>query len=687
MNRLAGQKSAYLSTAAHQPVHWRPWSAEAFTEAEASGKPVLLDIGAVWCHWCHVMDRESYENEATARIINERYIAVKVDRDERPDVDARYQRHVSALSGQGGWPLTAILTPDGRPFFGGTYFPPEDRQGRPGFPSILEKVADFFHENRDKIDDVTDRLKEALSAPRAAKGEGVDADEGIHKAVSSILRHSDSTHGGFGGAPKFPHCSALRLLLSQGARGDDIARETALSSLAAMAKGGVYDHLAGGFHRYAVDERWHVPHFEKMLYDNAELLPLYAGAFALTGESLFADTAHGTVRFVREWLTDPVRGGFYASQDADINLDDDGDHFTWTTEEAVGVLEKDEFEAIRRHFDLRHDGDMSHDQRRCVLQFAADAATVAGEMGIGEKRAAALIASGRKAMYEARLARPVPYVDKTIYANWNGMMIAGLARSAGWLDDPSLLKDARKAFIRIVSDNDTFHHGLARRTGDATSPPGGLDDYAWLALAGVELYTATGEARFVKQAQALAAHLIDRFRDPDGGYYDIDATGADPVVAALPAGPPMQDAPSTSAMATALLVMERLAVITGDPRYGAEVVAGLKRCGAETVNEAIFYAGMAEVVDVRREEAHVTFVGTLDATRPLADAVRKGFYPNITLSFIAPDDERGFPPTQETEAMIASFPAAEGEGLAFVCRGGACQAPVGDAESLIALLA
>src|ERR1700723_3469401 len=353
-NRLKDSASPYLRSAAHQPIDWHEWGPEAFARAKEENKPILLDIGAVWCHWCHVIDRESYENPEIAGMINKFYVAVKVDRDERPDVDARYQSAISAISGQGGWPLTAFLTPEGKPFFGGTYFPPEDAMGRPGFKRILLGVSEAFRNKRADVDNSARALEEAVAKAELHHAARGSLDPGIVDSVIEFaLRLFDEQPGGFGTAPKFPHASAVDLLLEryQSTR-DPRLLHVAERTLEGMALGGVYDQLAGGFHRYSVDERWCVPHFEKMSYDNSELLKNYLHGYQVTGRALFHETAEGIIAWVNEVLSDQERGGFYGSQDADQTLDDDGDYFTWTRAEVRAVLSPEESRAIEIYYYL-----------------------------------------------------------------------------------------------------------------------------------------------------------------------------------------------------------------------------------------------------------------------------------------------------------------------------------------------
>src|ERR1700741_2375419 len=343
-NRLKNSASPYLRSAAPQPTAWCELSPEAFAAARAAGKPILLDIGSVWCHWCHVIDRESYEKPEIAAMINQLFIPVKVDRDERPDVDSRYQSAISAISGQGGWPLTAFLTPDGKPFFGGTYFPPDDAMGRPGFKRVLLGVSEAFRNKRADVDNSARALEEAVAKAELHHAARGSLDPGIvDSVIESALRLFDEQHGGFGTAPKFPHASAVDLILEryQSTR-DPRLLHVAERTLEGMALGGVYDQIAGGFHRYSVDERWCVPHFEKMSYDNSELLKNYLHGYQTVGLQDYKRVAEGLIAWVGEVLSDPQRGGFYASQDADQTLDDDGNYFTWTQAELRAVLSPEE---------------------------------------------------------------------------------------------------------------------------------------------------------------------------------------------------------------------------------------------------------------------------------------------------------------------------------------------------------
>src|SRR5437667_1107022 len=404
-NSLARASSAYLRSAMHQPIQWHEWGPEAFAAALRENKPMLLDIGAVWCHWCHVMDRESYDDPGIAAIVNEHFIAVKVDRDERPDIDSRYQAAVQAVSGQGGWPLTAFLTPDGKPFYGGTYFPPSDGYGRPSFRRVLLSIANAYAEKHGDVVEQAKMVESAIAQSESFAGRSGRVSPGVIAAIQeSAFKMFDPQHGGFGQAPKFPHPSALDLLIERYARtGDDPARtgreslrNLIVTTLEHMAQGGVYDQLAGGFHRYSVDERWVVPHFEKMCYDNSELLKGYVHGYQATGSEFFAEVARDIIRWMDEWLSDRERGGFYASQDADYSMDDDGDYFTWTLDEARAVLSGEQAQVAALHYDINEVGEMHHNPAKNVLYVRAPVEEIARRLSLTSDRVKELLASAKK---------------------------------------------------------------------------------------------------------------------------------------------------------------------------------------------------------------------------------------------------------------------------------------------------
>ena len=564
-NSLGRAASAYLRSARHQPVKWHEWGAEAFEKAKRENKPVLLDIGAVWCHWCHVMDRESYENQETAAVMNDHFIAVKVDRDERPDVDTRYQSAVATISGQGGWPLTAFLTPEGKPYFGGTYFPPEERYGRPSFTRVLLTMAHAFAERREEVEESASSILTMIEHNESFAGRsGEPGSPLLDKIIESAVRQFDARNGGFGSQPKFPNSGAIDLLIDAATRGGanaDAARNVAIVTLKKMAAGGIHDQLAGGFHRYSVDEQWIVPHFEKMAYDNSELLKNYAHAFQSFADPEFAQVANGILRWMDEWLSDRERGGFYASQDADDSLDDDGDYFTWAREEAQAALPAEEFRVAEAYFNLRPIGDMHHNPAKNVLHTPKTLEEVARALGLEEAKARELLLTAKGKMYAARLQRRTPYVDRTVYTGWNGMCISAYiaAGRALGLQEPVVfaLKSLDRVLSAVWSDAGLAH---VVAYGEGVAPeravPGVLDDYAFVANAALDAWEASGEMRYFNAAQQIADAMLKRFYDVTGcGFFDTELNSTEERIGALTARrKPLQDSPTPSGNAVAATV-------------------------------------------------------------------------------------------------------------------------------------
>ncbi len=570
-------RSSYLRSAMHQPIQWQEWGPEAFAQAKREDKPVLLDIGAVWCHWCHVMDRESYEDATLAPLINERFVAVKVDRDERPDVDSRYQAAVQSISGQGGWPLTAVLTPDGRPFFGGTYFPRHDRYGRPGIERLLLTMSDAWRSQRDEVMESANSIIAAIEHGEAFAGRSGSLSPAItEKLVSSAIAQFDPHHGGFGAQPKFPHPAALDLLLDAASRkGDAKAREVALVTLTKMAEGGIYDHVGGGFHRYSVDERWVVPHFEKMLYDNAGLLANYVHAWQSFPYPVFSTVVRETVAWMDGWLTDHQKGGFYGSQDADMTLDDDGDYFTWTRAEAAEVLSHDELEVAGTYYDVGELGDMHHNPAKNVLHVKQSLDALAKDMKRETAELTALLGRARSKLAVARAARPTPYVDRTIYTGWNAMAISAYLQASAVLQVVGTREFATRTLDRILteawSEQDGLAHVVAYEAGeDGPRIPGVLDDYALLVHACLDAWERTLELRYYHAAEMLATRMLRDFYDATGGGFFDTAAHPDAIGALSARRKPLQDTPTPAGNPTAAAAL----VAPGGTQWRCEAAGG-----------------------------------------------------------------------------------------------------------------
>ncbi|HWF66158.1 MAG TPA: thioredoxin domain-containing protein [Acidobacteriaceae bacterium] len=698
-NTLANASSSYLRSAMHQPVEWQEWGEPAFARAREENKPVLLDIGAVWCHWCHVMDRESYEDAEIAEIINSHFIAIKVDRDERIDVDSRYQSAVAAMSGQGGWPLTVVLTPEGKPFFGGTYFPKEERYGRPGFGHVLLTMAHAYHERKDEVLESADSVMAAIEHNELFSGHSSDLDGGIiGKLVDSALRQFDKQNGGFGTQPKFPHPSILDLLLDQAARsGDEAAHIVARQTLDRMAGGGMYDHLAGGFHRYSVDERWIVPHFEKMSYDNSELLKNYVHSFQSFVIPGHAKIALEIVGWMDTVLSDRERGGFYASQDADVSLDDDGDYFTWTRDEAAAVLTPEELSIVGVYYDIGELGDMHHNPQKNTLHIDHSLAEVARRAAVSVEQAQTSLESAKKKLYAARLMRPTPYVDKTIYVNWNGLAISAYFEAARVLALADAREFALKSLDRILREvwnpDGSLNRVVAYGDGQRPAKPvqGMLDDYAALGLAILDAWEATLELRYFRAAENIAEAMIARFYDAAaGGFFDTaqgDFSG-EPLGVLIARRKPLQDSPTPSGNSLAAMLLLRLADLSGRKDWRDKARATLESF-AGVAEQFGLYAGAYGLALQRYllSSVQVCVIGEDEKAYELAAAATARYAVNKTvLHFPREVIEQVSLPAALAETLPHLPEIKTGHSVAVVCSGMSCQPPVHDAEALIETL-
>jgi uncharacterized protein YyaL (SSP411 family) len=688
-NRLKDSASPYLRSAAHQPVDWHEWGEEAFKKARTAEKPILLDIGAVWCHWCHVIDRESYDNPDIAAMINELYIPVKVDRDERPDVDSRYQSAISAISGQGGWPLTAFLTPDGKPFFGGTYFPPEDAMGRPGFKRILLGVAEAFRNRRTEVDNSARALEEAVAKAEISHGARGEFDAGVVDAViESALHLFDEKHGGFGQSPKFPHASAMDLLLEryQSSR-DPRLLHVAERTLEGMALGGVYDQIAGGFHRYSVDERWCVPHFEKMTYDNSELLKNFLHGYQVTRNPLFRETAEGIIAWVDEVLSDQERGGFYASQDADQTLEDDGDYFTWTLEELRAVLSSEESRAMEIYYHVEPRGEMHHNPAKNVLWVASTPEALAKQLKLDEATARLLIARAkRKLLASRRERRPIPAIDRTLYVAWNAMFVSAYLEAARVLDREDCRAFALKALDRVLVEAWDQSKGFLHRVGGPRLE-GALDDQVFAIAALLDAYEATLDSRYFEIAGRAMKLTIHRFGDAEGGGFYDRAKDAAPMGGLEVRRKPLQDAPTPGANSVAAMVLDRLYAFTGEKLYREWAEKTLETFVGLVPQYGLFAAtyGLAALLHARHPLQVVVTGATFDSEAAELEGAANEIYRfgkvvlrvtpgNIMSASLAPALRETLP------HLNAAVPQA------LVCVETTCHPPVTDPGKLKALL-
>ncbi|MCS0634542.1 thioredoxin domain-containing protein [Streptomyces sp. LP05-1] len=668
-NRLVGETSPYLLQHADNPVDWWPWSPEAFAEARERGVPVLLSVGYSSCHWCHVMAHESFEDEATAAYLNEHFVAVKVDREERPDVDAVYMEAVQAATGHGGWPMTVFLTPDAEPFYFGTYFPPEPRHGMPSFSQVLQGVAGAWAERRDEVGEVAGSIVREL-AGRSLAGGGAGELPGEQEAGQALLaltREYDTRHGGFGGAPKFPPTLVIEFLLRHGARaGAEGALQMAADTCEAMARGGIYDQLGGGFARYSVDREWVVPHFEKMLSDNALLCRVYTHLWRATGSDLARRVALETADFMVRELRTP-EGGFASALDADS--DDgtgrhvEGAYYVWTPGRLREVLGEEDAAYAAHYFGVTEEG--TFEEGASVLQLPQGAGPVDAER----------IASVRRRLLAAREERPRPGRDDKIVAAWNGLAVAALAEAGACFGRPDLIERATEAadlLVRVHLD-DNARLTRTSRDGRAGANAGVLEDYGDVAEGFLALAAVTGEGAWLEFAGFLLDLVLDRFTGEGGALYDT-AHDAEPLIR-RPQDPTDNAAPSGwTAAAGALL---SYAAHTGSEahRTAAEGALGVvKALGPRAPRFIGWGLAVAEaLLDGPRE---VAVVGAPDdpAARELHRAALLGAAPGAVVAFGEPGGEE-FP-------LLADRPLVDGRPAAYVCRHFACEAPVTEPAEL-----
>jgi uncharacterized protein YyaL (SSP411 family) len=699
-NRLAGETSPYLLQHAHNPVDWYPWGPEALARAKTLDRPVFLSVGYAACHWCHVMERESFEDEATAAVLNEHFVAIKVDREERPDIDQLYMGAVQALTGQGGWPMSVFLTPDGRPFYGGTYFPDTARHGLPSFRQVLDGVHRAWIDQRPEVERTGQQLVAALVRAQepaavdgatgsagtagAAASAGTPTETRLTAAAAALEQGFDAVHGGWGRAPKFPQPMAIEVLLRRHvATGEERWLELAQRSLAAMAAGGIHDQLGGGFHRYATDAAWLVPHFEQMLYDNAQLARVYAHAWALTRDPALLETATGVLEYMLRELRTPD-GGFAASQDADTG-GVEGATFTWSAAEIRALL-GDRYPLFAAAYGVTDGGNW---EGRTILSRVADDAGLAERFGIRPPEVAASLAAGRAALLERRASRAQPARDDKVLAAWNGLAIAALAETARALrgsgvaaamDIGARYLDAAARAADAVLDGLRRPDGrLGRSWKDGrASAAGVLADHACLADGLLSLYEAGHDERWYREAAALAEVILERFGDPGGGFFDTADDGEPLVVRPRD----LQDnaTPSGGSMATTVLL--RLAALSGRPRYLAAADAALATVAGVVARYPTAFAQWLCAMELR--ESGITEVaivgdhadGGLGALIAVAD---RGYHPFRVLA-TTPD-----PGTSAVPLVRGRF-ALGGRATAFVCRDFACRLPVHEPEALEALL-
>ncbi len=644
MNRLAAETSPYLLQHAENPVDWYPWSEEAFARARAEDRPVLLSVGYAACHWCHVMEHESFEDDETARLMNERFVSVKVDREERPDVDGLYMDAIVAMTGQGGWPMTVFLTPDGRPFYGGTYFPPEPRHGLPSFSQVLQAVSEAYRVRRDELEQQADALVDAIRHASERPPSAEPLTSGLLSGVVPALRRAfDPREGGFGPAPKFPAASTIELLLRlQAVTGDEEALSMARLTLDRMAAGGMYDLLGGGFHRYSVDAHWLVPHFEKMLYDNALLASAYLHAWAVTADERYRRVTTETLDYVLRELRLP-EGGLASAQDADTN-GVEGLTFTWTHEELESVLGEPHPEWLRPFEDGRFvlRGDLPEESRATLLA--------------------------------ERERRPQPLRDDKALAAWNGLALAALAQAGARLGRPDYVEAGVAVAEFLLAPLSDERGRLLRsfRAGDARIP-GYLEDYANVANGLLELSWATGDLRWLEEARRLAGLLVELFADRERGGFYVDAPEGEGLVARRKE---FDDHPTPAGNSMAAFVLLRLARIYGDVELEKQAVGVFRLAHPLLERAPAAVSHLLCALDLHfSAPQEIAVVGD---SPELRRAAQEGFRPNAVYAF-SPE------PTDDVP-LLAGRGLVDGRPAAYVCERFACRRPVTTGRELAALL-
>lgn len=666
-NRLAQESSPYLQQHGSNPVDWFPWGAEALARALAEDKPIFLSIGYAACHWCHVMEHESFEDADTAEILNRNFVCIKVDREERSDLDSIYMQAVVAMTGHGGWPMSVWLNPQREPFYGGTYFPPERRHGMPGFKELLRNLAEAWHQRRGELQENARTMLEHLRSPAAAGGAaGALPDAGLlPQALQAVLQSFDWSNGGWGAAPKFPQPMTIEFLLRQHARSaDPLALEMAERTLQAMAAGGMYDQLGGGFHRYAVDDHWLVPHFEKMLYDNAQLVRVYLHAFQVTGKPLYKRIVEETCDYLLREMTEPG-GGFYSAQDADSE-GEEGRFFVWSVAEVQKILQVDA-PLFMEAFDVTAGGNF---EGHSILHVQVPLALLAEKYKLAEAEVESRLARARMQLWAVRERRIKPLGDEKVLTAWNGLALAALAEAARVLGRADYLLAAQRNAEFVLGTLHTANGRLLRtwRAGSPAKLNAYLEDYANYADGLLELYQATFEERWFVAARQLADAMLEHFADDSGGFFDTSADHEQLITRPKD----LQDnaVPGGNGMAAGVLL--RLAAYTADARYSSAAEQVLARVQASAARYPTAFAQTLQALDFYASApAEVALVGPLQDSgmAELLAELREPYRPHQVLALLQPLAGSAIP-------LLHGRVQLGGQATAYVCRNFACQLPV-----------
>ena len=675
-NQLANESSPYLLQHAENPVEWYPWGADALEKAREEDKPILLSIGYAACHWCHVMAHESFEDAEIAEIMNRHFVNVKVDREERPDLDSIYMNAVVAMTGQGGWPMTVFLTPDGLPFYGGTYYPPVPRYGMPSFRQLLQSIANAWQTQREELlssaGEISGHLGRQLQLSTPANAGDALSPRLFEQALQALAKDFDSRHGGWGQAPKFPQAMTIEFLLRMvHERSDDEARHMAEHTLERMAHGGIYDQIGGGFARYSTDQRWLVPHFEKMLYDNALLARVYLHAWQLTGQNLYRRIVEETLDWVLREMRDE-RGGFYSSMDADSE-GEEGKFYVWQKHEIEEALPPEAAELVIRHYGVSAGGNW---EGQNILHIVNELQSIAGELGMEQEEARSRLAQARSVLYEARAGREWPGLDDKVLTAWNGLMMAAFAEAGRTLQRDDYTEVAREnaEFLYRTMRNDEGRLWRTWRAGSEAHYNGYLEDYAYLADGLLALYQTVFDHRWFDWARELMQVVVERFRDAEhGGFFDT----SDDHEQLIHRPKDVQDnaVPSGNAMAAQALV--QLSLYTGDGDYWSLAEAAVEAMGGAMTQYPTGFAQWLNVATLMRGEAReVAIVGDLHDTdtQQLLEVVQTEYRPYMVVA--AGENGASVP-------LLADRSRRDGKATAYVCRRFVCRQPVTEPRDLV----
>ncbi len=681
-NRLIDENSPYLLQHAHNPVDWYPWGPEAFIRARSEDKPIFLSIGYSTCHWCHVMERESFENEQIAKIMNDHFVCIKVDREQRPDIDEIYMNAVVMTTGSGGWPLSVFLTPEGKPFFGGTYFPPEDIYGHPGFSRVLLSVADAWKNRRPELLESAGRLSEFLKNSGSGERTKSLTPQTLDKAFDRFREMFDTENGGFGTAPKFPQPDNLSMLLCYWHRTNDIqALQMVEKTLEAMADGGIYDHIGGGFHRYATDARWLVPHFEKMLYDQALLSKVYLQAWQITGNSRYADIAKEIFDYVLRDMTDP-EGGFYSAEDADSE-GEEGTFYLWDRGQIESILGKDKALLFNACYGVTDRGNF--EKSKTILNVTKSVSELQRDFQMDRAKVVATLESARAGLFEERSKRIRPHLDDKVITAWNGLMISSLACGGAVLEEPRYIEAAQRA-AQFVLDKLYSNGRLMRYYRDGRVVGYGfLDDYAFVTMALEDLYEATFDARWLVEANKLAEEMVKLFADDDGGGYFLTGKDGEKLIARTRPG---SDGAIPSGNSVAAIAMLKLGRLTGNQTFTSQGVRILEAFSAQLGSSPVYSTAMLTALDFYLGPTQeIVIAGKSNAadTKRMLKSVRGKFLPRAVVLLNDPDDASST--VYEIVPFIKNQTASKGRATAYVCENYVCNKPVHSACELENLLA